>query len=186
MLFNDIHQHKSGENYVKTIRRASSNTSEHHLDEEYLLENSLAGKFRVITIYSLSKQAFVPALTRMENATQDPPQRRGQQVLAEITRLENFVDNVSNQATPKVSSPDEMVIQMRGPKITPLTWSPVDCNKLSVLAPPKEKTPERHPVKEMRPGLRRRLTLSPVKNSCCDNKISADSIVYKKIKSLTG
>lgn len=120
----------------------------------------------------------------MENAgiIDDNPHGRGHQVLAEVTTVDNFVNN---QESPKISSLDEMIIQMRGPKITPLTWSPVDCNQLVCPDPDavKNKTPERHPIREMRPSLRRRLTLSPVKNSCCD-KITPD-VVYKKIKSLT-
>lgn len=122
----------------------------------------------------------------MENPTvvEDQPQNRGP-VLVETTRLENYF-NVTNQiqTTPKISSPDEMVIQLRGPRVKPLTWSPVDCNSFSVLRPRREKTPERHPVKEMRPGLRKRLTLSPAKNETYE-KISSDSIVYKKIRMLS-
>lgn len=120
----------------------------------------------------------------MENVTgEDSPQRRAHQVLTEITRVDNYENN---QVGSRFSSPDEMIIQMRGPKVMPLTWSPVDCNQLTVtsdLDTVKDKTPERHPIREMRPSLRRRLTLSPVKSSCCD-KITPD-IVYKKIKSLT-
>lgn len=123
----------------------------------------------------------------MDNATlvEDQTQNRPQ-ILVETTRLENFY-NVTNQiqTTPKISSPDEMVIQMRGPRVKPLTWSPVDCNSFSILRSRREKTPERHPVKEMKAGLRRRLTLSPVKNQQTYEKVSTDSIVYKKIRMLT-
>lgn len=112
---------------------------------------------------------------------EDNAQRREQPVLGEIRRLENYV-NVVNDSTSKCTSPDEMVIQLRGPRVKPITWSPVDCSKLSMLAPQVDKTPDRQPVKEMKPGLRRRLTLSPVKTTY--EKISSDSIVYKKIKTL--
>ncbi|GLV35415.1 hypothetical protein CBL_01435 [Carabus blaptoides fortunei] len=93
--------------------------------------------------------------------------RRGQ-VLGEISQIPNM-NNMDNQTTPKSSSPDEMVIQQRGPRVMPLTWSPVDCNKMNILAPPRDKTPERNPVKELRPRLRRRLTLSPVKGTNLNN-----------------
>lgn len=107
--------------------------------------------------------------------------RRGQnqQVLGEITQVPN-APQIENQATPKSSSPDELVIQQRGPRVIPATWSPVDC-KFNILAPStRHQTPDKKPIRDMKPGLRRRLTLSPVKTTPPVN-----DAVMKRIKMLS-
>lgn len=106
--------------------------------------------------------------------------RRGL-ILGEISQLPNITNPspTNNESTPKSSSPDEMVIQQRGPRVIPATWSPVDCSKFNILEQSsRQKTPEKIPVRDMKPGLRRRLTLSPVKYS------AVNETVMKRIKSL--
>lgn len=84
--------------------------------------------------------------------------------------------------TPKSSSPDEMVILQRGPRRKPITWSPVDYGKTKILGPPRECTPEKVSTSrpELNSKLRRRLALSPSKNSSS----TLGQVIAKKLKSL--
>ena len=94
---------------------------------------------------------------------------RRRSALAEINVFTESWSNVSDPNIPESfvtpsASPDELIIQQRGPRQKPITWSPVDYNKIDLLSKPRDKTPERFPVKEVNPRLRRRLALSPGKN----------------------
>lgn len=82
--------------------------------------------------------------------------------------------------TPKSTSPDEMVIIQRGPRCKPLTWSPYEYNKTNLLAPARDKTPEKiTPSRpEINSKLRRRLVMSPEK--CSQTELG--EAIAKKLK----
>lgn len=108
------------------------------------------------------------------------PLRRSLRRMA-LTELNDSLPETAE--TPKGASPDEMVIMQRGRRRKPLTWSPVDYDKTKIVGPPREVTPDR----EMPTGhklnskLRRRLVLSPSKNS---NNVTLGKVIAQKIKSL--
>lgn len=108
----------------------------------------------------------------------DATVNRRSQVLGELTQVPNASQS-ENQSTPKSSSPDELVIQQRGPRVIPATWSPVDC-KFNILTPStRHQTPDKKPIRDMKPGLRRRLTLSPVKTP------PVNDAIMKRIKMIS-
>lgn len=114
-----------------------------------------------------------------------PPLRRSLRRMA-LTELNDndSPPSETGEETPRhqgITSPDEMVILQRGRRKKPLTWSPVDYDK---LGPPRELTPDREVPsghKLMNSKLRRRLVLSPGKNS---NNFSLGKMIAQKIKSL--
>ncbi|XP_044730468.1 uncharacterized protein LOC123293653 [Chrysoperla carnea] len=104
-----------------------------------------------------------------------PPQEsRRRSVLSEISIQSDGIiaqdgirTPVANlpQVTP-TTSPDELIIQTRGPRKIPVTWSPVD---LAKITPPstqdQETTPRKSPPKDLRRSVRKlRLFLTPEKN----------------------
>ncbi|KAF2882096.1 hypothetical protein ILUMI_24099 [Ignelater luminosus] len=122
----------------------------------------------------------------MEQALEENAPRRSlrRAVLAPLDNTTTVLPNNApgNPSTPQISA-DEYIIEHRGRRKKPITWSPVDYNKLDVLGPPRDKTPERVPQRpDISSKLRRRLTMSPVK----DNSTSplGDSIA-KKLKALS-
>lgn len=76
----------------------------------------------------------------------------------------------------KTSSPDEMVIVQRGPRKKPITWSPLEYDKI-VLGVNREKTPE-PVVTPMNPKIRRRLVLTP------DSSQELGEVIAKKLRSV--
>lgn len=98
-----------------------------------------------------------------------------------LTELNDTLPESSQ--TPKSTSPDEMVILQRGRRKKPITWSPVDYDKTKLLGPPRDVTPDREKPSgpRLNPKLRRRLAMSPSKNS---NNSSLGRIIARKIKSL--
>lgn len=117
-----------------------------------------------------------------EQPAENPlPPRRSLRRMA-LTELNDSLPESSE--TPKATSPDEMVILQRGRRRKPLTWSPVDYDKSKILGPPREVTPDREMPTghRLNPKLRRRLVLSPGKNSNSGSTLG--KVIAQKIKSL--
>lgn len=106
------------------------------------------------------------------------PRRSLRLVLSEI----NEVSEEPNERSPnKSTSPEEMLIVQRGPRIKPITWSPFDYDQTKIFIPSKDKPPEPITKKcDIHPRLRRRLILSPTKSPSQDLNV----IITKKFKSL--
>lgn len=98
----------------------------------------------------------------MEQASEDelPDNTSQREVLTPV--IPNISDHVSEiSKTPKISQ-DEFIIQQRGRRCKPITWSPVDYNKSDLLGKVREKTPEKfNSIPEVNLKLRRRLIMSP-------------------------
>ncbi|RZC39974.1 hypothetical protein BDFB_002635 [Asbolus verrucosus] len=104
------------------------------------------------------------------------PRRSARLALTEI----HF--NESSHETPnKNVSADELVIIQRGPRRKPVMWSPVEQDR----TPPRKTSKDNTPVEtlpkrpSLNPKLRRRLILSPTKNSC-----NLGNVIAKKLRSL--
>ncbi|CAH1370578.1 hypothetical protein MTP99_012138 [Tenebrio molitor] len=111
-----------------------------------------------------------------EEEERGEPRRSARLALTEITL------NESSHETPnKNVSADEMVIIQRGPRRKPIIWSPVDQDRTPVRKLSKEKnSAETLPKRpSLNPKLRRRLILSPTKNS-----VELGSAIAKKLRSL--
>ncbi|KAK4886836.1 hypothetical protein RN001_003107 [Aquatica leii] len=110
----------------------------------------------------------------------DPPFRdlRRGALTPVITNIDRFTPE--NQVT--AASPDEFIIQQRGRRCKPITWSPVDYNKTDILGPPRDKTPDRLTRgTEINSKLRRRLIMSPDRNHT--NKLG--DAIAKKLKAIS-
>lgn len=138
-------------------------------------------KFLTAFSYNLSIKS-VMELAPDENA---PRRSLRRSVLAPLDNTATVLRNNTpgNTSSPQISA-DEYIIEHRGRRKKPITWSPVDYNKLDVLGPPREKTPERVPQRpDISSKLRRRLTMSPVKDNSTTSPLG-DSIA-KKLKALS-
>lgn len=119
-----------------------------------------------------------------ENTPRRSTRRRS--ALSEISPEEAAIrtSNVSEATDVRGStpSPDEMIIQQRGRRRKPITWSPLDYNKTNLLGPPRDKTPEppSRQMTEARSKLRRRLIMSPVRGS----QAPLGQALTKKLKAL--
>jgi len=119
---------------------------------------------------------------------EDAPRRQLRRVV--LTPLEtNVSEHTENDRTPTVSQ-DEFIIQQRGRRCKPITWSPVEYSKTDLLGPPREKTPERVAHRaEISSKLRRRLVMSPGRNPPSElgdaiaKKLRAMSTVDGKVES---
>ncbi|XP_066142330.1 uncharacterized protein [Euwallacea fornicatus] len=108
---------------------------------------------------------------------QNLPRRSLRLALSELNEAE------SEPSTPnKNVNIEELLIIQRGPRRKPITWSPVEYDRIRLLRPPKEKTPEpttqRKP--DIHPRLRKRLIMSPEKNASQE----LGHFIAKKLKNL--
>ncbi|XP_030745792.1 uncharacterized protein LOC115874696 [Sitophilus oryzae] len=109
---------------------------------------------------------------------QNLPRRSLRLALSEIN------ETSPDQNTPnKNSNVEELLVIQRGPRKKPITWSPVEYDRLKLLGPPREKTPEPVVVRksDINPRLRRRLIMTPEKNPSQE----LGYFIAKKLKSLS-
>ncbi|KAF5297347.1 hypothetical protein FQA39_LY12186 [Lamprigera yunnana] len=92
----------------------------------------------------------------------DPPDR-----ILRRGALTPVITNVAVTPENKISTAalDEFIIQQRGRRCKPITWSPIDYSKADLLRPNRDVTPDRITRGiEINSKLRRRLIMSPDRN----------------------